>query len=111
MLVMHLVSESDGPDVSVIPMGQPFKAAVNDHVMDEKIGESIGHDPESHSLQPVPLIEGTDQDAEKAGDGEDEKEGVVLLKEMFARPVMIGMENPEKSMHDVFVGAPGDAFH
>jgi hypothetical protein len=33
------------------------------------------------------------------------------LEEGLAWPVVIGVKVPEKSMHHILVGAPGDTFH
>src|ERR1700759_372070 len=111
MFVVHLVGEADGANIAVVRPGPPFEPLVDDDVMYEEIGETIGHDTEAYGLQGIMLIEGSEEDGQEAGDGEDEEERVVLFEEAMRGPVVVGVEKPAEPMHDIFMGQPGDAFH
>ncbi len=70
-----------GADISIAGPAEPFEALVDDHIVDEEISKAIGHHPKSDGLQPIYFIEGAKQDTKETGNGEDDKEGIVLFKE------------------------------
>lgn len=111
MLVMHFMRPSDGAHVGITATGKPFKPLVNDHIMNEKVGEAVSHYAEADGLHPPGIFIGSEIDQQHTGYGEDDEERIVLLEESGPDLVMVLMEIPEEAVHDVAVRQPGNAFH
>ena len=111
VFVVHLMRPADSADIAVVAAGKPFEPLVNNHFMYQEIGSSVQGDSETNGCHPVHLVLQTQHDAEPAGDGKNEEEGIVFLKK--ARPflVMVFMKVPKKTVHHIPVRHPGNAFH
>jgi hypothetical protein len=112
VLVVHLVGPPDGTDIGIVASRKPLESLVNDHIMNNKIGKTIGHDAKADAVQP-PKTWGLHaiHDAQHAGDGKNHKKGIILLKKARLYLMMVFVEVPKKPMHDPTVGAPGNGFH
>ena len=56
MLVVHFMCPSNRFYVGVIASAEPFESLVDDHVMDQEIGETVGHDAQSDRLFPPDIV-------------------------------------------------------
>ena len=111
MPVMHFVCPTNGTDITIISSGKPFKALMNDNIMNEKISNAISHDAKTDRLHPPYIIECAEIDQQDAWHSENDKECIVLFKKPWLRLVMISMQIPKKTMHNVTMGKPCNAFH
>src|SRR5688572_5061799 len=111
VLVMHFVRPADSAHIRVARMREPFETLMDDHIMHEEVSKSIRHHAKSYSLQPVYTFQRAEKNTQKAGNSEDDEEGIVLFKKARFGIVMIFVQVPEKSMHYVFMGSPGDGLH
>jgi hypothetical protein len=102
---------TNGAYIGVIAAGEPLESLVDDHIMHQEIGEAIGHDTKPDRLHPPDLIVSAYADQQHTGHGKDHKKGIILFKEARFYLVMIFMEIPQKSMHHIFMGAPGYTLH
>jgi hypothetical protein len=101
----------NGTNIPVISAGKQFKSLVNDDIMHQKIPETIGHDTKPDCLHPPDIIVGPKIDQQDAGQCKDDEEGIILFKKTRLNLVVIFMQAPKKSMHDVTVRKPGNSFH
>jgi hypothetical protein len=92
--MMHFMRPPNGAYIRIVTPGEPFEPLVNNYIMYDKIGESIGHHTEAGCLQPIDFTEGAKKYRQEAGNGEDHEKPVVLLKKTISLPVVIFMEVP-----------------
>lgn len=111
VLVVHFVCPANGANVYVIAAGKPFEALVNNDIMHQEIRKAVHGNTEANGGRPIHTVLQTEHDAEPAGNGEDEEEGIVLFKHMATGIVVVFVEVPQKTMHHVFMRGPGNAFH
>src|SRR6186997_1843230 len=57
------------------------------------------------------MIDSTKQNQQETWHSEDDKECIVLFKKTGFNLVMIFMQVPKKSVHDIAMGEPCNAFH
>jgi len=111
MLMMHFMCPSNGPDVTAVASCKPFETLMNNNIMNEKISKSISHDTEANRLHPPYMIERAVKNKQDAWYSEDDKKCVVLLEETRLYLMMILVQVPEKTMHDITMCKPGNTFH
>src|SRR5688572_5240058 len=111
MLMMHFMRPTDGTNIRVIASGKPFESLVNDDIVHQKISSTISHDAKPNCLHPPYIIKCAGIDQQNTWDCENDKECIVLFKKPGLYLVMIFMKIPEKSMHNVAMGEPGNTFH
>ena len=66
MFVMHFMGPTDGSYISRIAFGKPFKPLVNDYVMHQEIGKTVGHDAKANCLHPPNMIICAEEDQQYA---------------------------------------------
>lgn len=110
VLVVHLVRLADGSQIRVPGVPEPVESTVDENVVDEEVAEAIGSDAHSNPKAEIPSHASRD-DAPCAGHGENEEEGIVLFEEARFVLVVIPVEIPHGTVHQVLVGAPRDPFH
>ena len=111
MLVMHFMCPANGTNIAVIAAGKPFESLVNDDIMHQKIPGTIGHDAKTYRLHPPYIIKCAEIDQQYTWYGEDDKEGIILFKKAGLHLVMIFMQIPKKTMHDIPMCKPCNTFH
>jgi hypothetical protein len=111
MFMMHFMRPADGPHIVAVAFGKPFKPLVNDHIMNQKITEAIRHNAKANGLHPPHMIKGAGINQQYAGYSEDDKERIILFEKARLHLMMIFVQVPEKTMHDIAVRKPGNAFH
>src|SRR5215204_89283 len=84
---------------------------MNDDIMHKKISGAIGHDAKTDCLHPPGIIECAEIDEQDTWNRKNDKERIILFEKTRLNLVMIFMQIPEKSMHNITMRKPCDAFH
>jgi hypothetical protein len=85
---------------------------MNDDLMHHKVSEPIEHNSKSYSLDPPHGgIQRAPQNHADTWNGENHKKPVVLFKKTRPLSVVIFMQVPEKAVHNIPMGEPGNSFH
>lgn len=104
-----------GSDKAIGVKGRRFKpaqTAVNDNLVDTEIDGTIGHDAISKGAQFRVLIKTAKKNREKTGDRKEESKGVIVMKKLLVVGIMmVFVQDPQKSVHDIFVEEPSHKFH
>lgn len=112
VLVMNLVGFADRPEVTIISPGKPLKTLVDEDVVNKKVCDAVKQDPQPNVDQEAQLgVDRTKNETTCAWYGKNEKESIVLFKESRSSNVVVFVQVPQKTVHDVFVGKPGNEFH
>jgi hypothetical protein len=111
MFVVHFVRPANGSNILVVTTGKPFKPLVNNYIVYQKIGCPVHGYTKTNSGCPIRMALQTQHNTQPTGNGEDEKERIVLLKKTGAFLVMVLVEVPQKPVHYKAVGKPGYPFH
>ena len=110
MFVVNLVRLANRHEVRVLGPLEPRKTLMDEDVVNQEIGQTIQRDARPNP-KPKVLVQTPGDEAVGAGDGENEKERVVFLEEARTVGVVICVEVPHRTVHQVFVGRLCHAFH
>jgi len=110
VLVVDLVGFPDGGEIGVFGIPEPIEPSVNEHVVYQKIAEAICGDACANPKAEVGVYTACNE-APGAGHSKNQEEGVVLFKEPRLVLMVVLMEIPHHTMHQVFVCSPCDTFH
>lgn len=69
MLVVHFVCPTDGIKIRMLDVAQPFKAAVDINVVDQKISQTIGGNAKANPNREVVLVHEAEHDTEPRRNG------------------------------------------
>ena len=94
VFVVHFMRPADGFYITVITAGKPFKTLVNDYIMHQEIGKAVHRNACADTHHPPCLIHAAQHNAEPAGYGEYEKEGIILFKESLSGLMVVFMQVP-----------------
>jgi len=108
---MHFVCFADGAHVGVVGAAEETETLVDEHVVHQEISKSVSRNADTDEQADVVPVHDAEHHQDGAGDGEDEEEGIVLFEETGFGLVVVFVEDPQQSMHDVLVGEPGHEFH
>lgn len=112
MLVVLLMTASDGLEIGVVGAGKQFNTLVNEDIVHQKIGNAVEGNAEADVKQIIEFPNRTKVHQRDRRQGEDDKKVIVFFHGTFvAVVVVIPVQYPEKSMHHVFVDEPGSSFH
>ena len=110
--MVHFVCLSDSAEIEIIITPEPLDSLMDQYIMNKKITEAIGRNSKAHGHEGAILIQGSDENRYGAGCGEYEEKTVVFFKKTLIVPgVMVAVQHPQKSVHDVLVGKPCHKFH
>lgn len=101
MFVVHFVCPADGFDVSVVAARKQFEPLVDDDFMHQKISKPVKSNACANAHYPIGLVHTTQHDAEPTGYGKYDKKSIVLFKKTRTLLVVVFMQVPKKSMHDI----------
>jgi len=104
----------DGAAVFAVQMFEPAKPAMNIHVVDEKISNTIKGNAHAYEHHPKMRGCGSKNVTKHARNCENKKKTVILFKKTFFfmfGQVVIFMPLPQKTVHHKFVCEPGHEFH
>jgi len=111
VLVVHLMGPADRTYIIAVCFAEPFEPLVNDHIVHQEISKTICHDAKTDRLHPPYIIKCAEIDQQYTWYCEDDKECIILFKKTRLYLVMIFMQIPEKSMHDITMSEPCNTFH
>ena len=111
MLVVDFVRLENGHEISVFSATKPLESLVDENVMNQKIGQTIGGNPRPNPHAKIPSRHGACNETPGAGHSENQEESVILFKKTRLVNVVVLMEKPHHAVHYIFVGEPGDTFH
>jgi hypothetical protein len=112
MLMVHLVGTAHGFAITASSVAEYLKALVDKDVMNHKIGKAVGKYPEPNSkpnMEDIILPQQEEPDAYQRV--KYEKSIVALKPGIVVLAVMVLMEVPQETMHDILVRKPGHKFH
>src|SRR3970040_1409453 len=110
--MVHFVRFSQADQVLVIGVFEPLNPLVNQDIMYHEITKSVKCDPESDEKQIVHAALYAKVKKSDAGCCENHKKDIVSFENVgIFGLVMIGMEIPHRSVHNVLVSHPSHAFH
>ena len=74
MLVVHFMCPAYGADIGIVASGKPFETLVDDHIMHQKVSETICHDAKTDGMKPPHARRlHAIHDAKHAGDSKNHK--------------------------------------
>lgn len=111
VLMVHFMRPANSANIGIAAAGKPFHALMNNNIMYQEVGKSICHNTEPYRLHPPLRLKCAEIYQQHAGNGKNDKEGIVLFKETWFRLVMIPMQVPEEPMHNILMRSPGYSFH
>ncbi len=98
--------------ISVFGVFKPFKALMDQYIVNQKITYSISGNATCYKKQIIETALDSKVKKNDAWNGENDKKDIITLKSMFVFwLVMICVEIPHQPMHNVLVRKPGNAFH
>src|SRR5215203_568746 len=84
---------------------------MNDNVMYQKIPATISHNAKPNCLHPPYIVKCAEINQKDTWYSKDDKERIVLFKKTRLHLVMIFMQIPQESMHEITMGKPCNTFH
>jgi len=112
MFVVHFVRTPDCFCVNVVRIAEPFETLVDKNVMNDEIGESISKNPQPHSQSDFQDIILPQKEKPDTDQGIENKKSVIPFKPgIVVFFMMVGMQVPQKTVHDKFVAEPCHEFH
>jgi hypothetical protein len=112
MFMVHLMCFPQSPEIDVVCAGKPLKPLMNKNIMNQKISNTIQGDSYADvKHKPVTFNEVADTKEKHRYTGKHHKEIVVFFKEMWCFVMVIFMQVPEKTVHNILMCKPGYTFH
>ena len=108
--MVNLVGLSDGHQVRIFGALEPRKAAVDEDIMYQKVSCAVEGDPRANPKPEIGVQTASDK-AIRTGDGENQKEGIILFEKSGTIAVVVFVEELHGSVLHVFVGQPSHPFH
>ena len=108
--MVHFMGFSNGSKVGVFGIAEPIEPSVNEHIVHQEITQSVGGDPGPDPKAEVGMYAARNE-APRAGDCENQEEGIVLFEKSRLVLVMVAVEIPHDAVHEVFVRSPCNTFH
>jgi len=111
--MVYFVSTSYGQQIRVFGVSPNLDSLMDEEVVNYKIDDPVNQDADSYSQGDIPFKNGPKNERTDGNDGKEYEKRIVELKDRIVLVcyVMILVQVPEKSMHDVFVHGPGNSFH
>ena len=110
--MVHLMRPADRFKIEIVGVPEQFETLVDEYVVNQEVSQAVKGDSQPYPEQVVETLLPSEVQRQDPGDGEDqEKEVIVLQKPLRFLLVMIFMQRPQESVHDVFVREPGDPLH
>ncbi len=93
-------------------MAEKTKSLVDKYVVHDEVGYTVQSNARSNERQVRHMAKGSGKKQENPGQGKNQEEVIVFLKKTaFILPVMIFMQPPENTMHNVLMAEPGYELH
>lgn len=88
-----------------------MKSLVNEDVMDQEIGHSVNGNSGANPNSKIASSYRSRDETPSTRNGENQKKGIVFLEKSRLVYVVIFMEKPHQTMHDILVRNPRHALH
>jgi hypothetical protein len=112
MFVVDLVRSANPTGIPVVGVAEHLKALMDKDIVYHKVSHSIGKDPEAYrQASPKSVVLPGNKTANTNGSIKDKKGVVAFPPTAVVFVVMVFVQDPQKTVHDVFVGKPGHEFH
>jgi len=104
---------SDGFQVWVLGVAPDLDPLVDKQVMDNKIDKTVDTNTNTNSKKNTGISKFPYQKCANREYGKKDKKSIVPFKKriVVCAQMMVFMQVPEKSVHEVFMHTPGNAFH
>lgn len=109
--VVHFVQPTNGPKIGGVDVSNPAKTLMNEQLVHEKISQAVGSNPESKAHRYPDVIHHAQHDAQPTWDGENQEKGIVFFKKTRLLGVVVCVQKPQPTVHEVFVRRPSSTFH
>jgi hypothetical protein len=112
VFVVDFVCPPDAPGIPVIGIPEHFKTLVDKDVMHQEIGNPVGKDSQADgpALPEIRVRPGHDKG--HADHCVEDKKGIIALEPgIVVFPVVIFVEAPQETVHDILMGKPRHKFH
>jgi hypothetical protein len=112
MFMMDFVRASDSSCIPIVCIPEHFKTLVNENIVHKKIGQPVCKNPKANrQAGPKAIIAPTHKTAD-AHQGIEQKEIIIAFPPTAVFfMVMVFVQTPQKSVHNVFMRKPGHKFH
>ncbi len=112
MLVVHFVRAPDRPEINRIGISENFKPLMDKYIVDEEVRKPVYRNAQANPEQVIESLVQADGQTGNARRGEDDKKIVILFEEIpIVTLVVIMVQKPQKTVHQVLMRQPGDTFH
>jgi hypothetical protein len=113
MLVVHFMSSAYGQQIWIFCVSPDFDALVDEKVVNDKIDQSVDEHSNTNSQTDLPAKYGPQGKRRYGNDRKKNKKRIVPFeKRIVVIPdVMVLVQVPKRTVHDVLVHGPGDTFH
>lgn len=110
--MVNFVRSSDRLEIWVIGVSEHFESLVNENVVHQKIREPVNRDSQSYPKKGIIALQHAKKQSGNTRQSKNEEEKIIVLKEAVGFLfVVIPMQIPQKTVHDVFMREPGHPFH
>ncbi len=112
VFVVHFVCPSYCLGVSVVGVAKQFETLVDKDIVNRKVRNAVGQNTKTDGQSDVKDVVFPQQEESNANNGVKRKKTVVAFKPaIVVFFVVVGVQMPEESVHDVFVAKPSHEFH
>lgn len=109
---MNFMRFSNRSKVDGIGVSKKFEPLMNKYIMNKKVGKAIDCDTYTDKEPMIESAFNSNNKCENTRKGKNQKEEVVAFKKViWINLMMVFVEYPEYSMHDVLMRKPSNKFH
>ncbi len=103
---------ANSPGIPVIGVSEHFEALVDEYIVHKKIGQTVCKNPQTNGKsRPKAKIAPTNKTPNANQSIKKKKIIVTFPPASVVFVVMVLVQIPQKTVHDVFMGKPGHEFH
>jgi hypothetical protein len=111
VLVVDFVCLSNGHEIGVFRPPKPLEPLMYEHIMHEEICQAVGSNACAYPHAKIAASHGSSDETPSTWNGEDQKEGIIFLEKARFMHVVIRVEKPHGTVHEVFVRKPRNPLH
>lgn len=109
--MVHFMCFSNGTEIYIVCSGQPLETLVNKYIVHQEIRNTVKQDTESNEKQVIDAVDGAQGHEDHARYSKDEEEDIVAFEDARFRLMMVAVEMPHETVHDIFMCKPSHEFH
>lgn len=112
MFMVHFMRSSNGFSIAIVGISEQFKTLMNKNIMNGKIGDAVSKYTQSYCQSDFQDAVLPKQEKRHADNGVNHKKSIIVFKpRIVCFMMMIFVQAPQKTVHDVLVTKPGHEFH